>query len=251
MKVPRLLAAVAIVVILAAGIWWLFPGCRYRAKKMADKYGGWTEEARRSDPVGFIDYAAKKLGDHVAQLKNVRSELADARRMIGRKIAETTELSEKARSLADGFRRAYREAEAGGGYPVELSGAEYSREQLIEQVRVILMQRRNYTDILRELQAADATAKQKEQKLVVQVNNTQAALSTLPSKREIARIDELTGRSERLLAQVNELMGRNEEILSESPVRTVEELSTVEPQSGDAALVDRQAVERFLEGDDE
>jgi chromosome segregation ATPase len=237
-------SVLAVLVLAAVGLLiWRAPGCRQRAAQVYEEYGGWTQEARQADPVGFIEYAEQQLNEHLDRLSETRRRLAEAESSLADSLEHNAQLREKAAELADAFRAAYREAEAGGGYPVEVRGAEYTREELLEQVRLILLQRRNYEDVIEDLRETRTLAQARREQLAAQVSSTRAALSTLPSKKEIARVNQLTNRTEELLGQVNELIGENEEVLQESPVRTVEQLAETEP-AGEPEDVDVQA---FLE----
>ncbi len=111
------------------------------------------------------------------------------------------------------------------------------------------MQRDNYEQTVSDLQSAAQAAKEKQQQLVVQINNTRAALEALPAKREIARVNQLTASTEELMAQVNDLLEKNTEVLSASPVRTVEQIVREQqaPAPAAGAAVDAQ-VKAFLEG---
>jgi len=224
MKLLRTTVIVVLIVIVAALAWRNAPGCRQQARDAYEKYGGWTAEARQADPVGFMEYAEQKLAQDLQVFQDTRRRLNEARQTVAAEIEKTQSLLGSADELAATFRQEYWKAEAASSYPVSVSGTDYDREQLVEQVQVILIQKANYQLLLKQLQAAAGAVEQKEPELVAQINNTRAALATLPSKKEIARVNELTGKTEELLAQVNELIDQNERLLDESPVRTVEEL---------------------------
>jgi hypothetical protein len=173
--------------------------------------------------------------------------MAEARETLAAELERYRGLIESAEDLAAQFRAAYRRAEAGDGYPVSVAGGEYGEDDLFQQVRLILLQRASYGEIIADLQAAAEGLSEKQQQLIGQVSATKAALSALPAKKEIARVEELTGRTRELFGQVNELIGQNEEVLAESPVRTVEELlrqGEAAPEEAAGAEADARA---FLE----
>jgi hypothetical protein len=228
-------------------VWRSSPGCRQRAADVYGKYGGWTEEARRADPIGFIEYAEGKLAEDLEALNQSRRSLADAEQTIELELADTRVLQQAADELAAQCRQAYQEAEASAAYPVEVAGKSYTRADLLEQVELILLQKRNYQQIVEGFEQAAADVAVRQPQLVAQINSIRAALKTLPSKKEIARINQLTGQTEELLGQVNDLIDQNAALLGQSPVRTVEELIQTRDASrqGEAGQVDVRA---FLEG---
>jgi hypothetical protein len=246
MKARTFLVVIVAVLVLALLAWKFMPGVREKGRSAYRKYGGWTEEARRDDPIGFIEYADKKLNADLSAMRQTRRDLSMARENIKAELRKTEELLAAATELAESFRAAYTAASGGGGFPVKVSGREYTRDQLIEQVRLILMQRENYASLLVDLKKAEAGASAKQEELVPQIARTEALLATLPAKKEVARANKLTGRTEELLAKVDDVLVRNEEMVSASPVRTVEELAGAREIAGEGA--DEAEVMKFLEG---
>lgn len=253
MKIGHVVLVLILVAIAGALVWNFAPGCRQRAMDAYRQYGGWTEEARRADPVGFIEYAEGELRDDLQEFEATRGRLSEANATVSSELERTRELLAAAEELAGEFRAAYRSAEGAGadaGYPVDVQGREYARSELMTQVRVILKQRASYRDIIEGFERAAEDVKETEETLVTQIVETRAALSMLPSRREIARINELTGRTEELLGQVNELIDQNRTVMGETPVRTVEELVQAREQA--AAPSDEEEVDvlAFLEGEE-
>ena len=61
----RLIGIVAAIVAIGAVAYFVFPGVRTKMDEFHDKHMGWgNPEARKKDPVGFIDYSIKKLEDN-------------------------------------------------------------------------------------------------------------------------------------------------------------------------------------------
>jgi FtsZ-interacting cell division protein ZipA len=246
MKLMRVIFVVIILVVVIALLWNFLPGFRESARSTYRKHGGWTEKARQSDPVGFIEYAEGELSANLTALTDARAQMKQAQKSITDEQQKTEKLLSSADALALQFRTAYQAAEKGGTYPVDVAGATYDRHALVEQVRLILLQKENYVTILKDLAQAASAAKAKEEQLVTQIASTQASLAALPAKKEIARVNELTGRTAELLGQVNELITQNTEVLEESPIRTVEQLvASAKPKEEEQSSIDVQA---FLEG---
>jgi hypothetical protein len=244
MRTGKLLIVLIVLFIGIVFIWRFMPGLRQRAVEVYREHGGWTEKARRSDPVGFIEYAERELREDLASLQETTGRMAEARETLSSELERHRSLLTAADELAGRFRAAYQAAGPDGGYPVRVSGADYGEGDLIEQVRLILRQRESYKDIIADMEAATASLKEKQHEVVAQITATKAALSALPAKMEIARVDELTGRTREIFQQIDELIGRNEVLLSEPPVRTVEELLRREVEEPRGVDVDARA---FLE----
>lgn len=244
MNRTKLIIVSVVIVIAAILVWRMFPGLRTKVGETYDAYGGWTEAARERDPVGFLTFAEQTLNDHLKQLTDARGSLQTAMRRIESETQRNRALIGSADSLAVQFRNVFKAAKT---YPVAVSGASYGREELIEQVRLVLLQRTNYQNAIDDLAAAAQAAKAAGQNILTQLTDTQAALASLPAKKEIARVNELTGKTQELLGQIDALMVRNESVLSEAPVRTVEELTAgAAAELPESASVDVMA---FLEGE--
>ncbi len=244
MKSLRFLLVIALIAIVVAMLWNFAPGCRQKATDAYRKYGGWTEDARRADPVRFIEYAEKKLDEDLAAFRAAETQLAGARDTVDTMQEDYKGRLAVADELAPRFRDAYQEAEAGGAYPVEVAGAAYSRDELIEQVGLLLAQKRNYEGTLVDLAETALAAEAKAQQLITQISRTKAVQAMLPAKREIARIDQLTAETQDLLVQVDELLNENKAVI-DSPIRTVEELTAAPAETGRVDV----DVEAFLRGD--
>ena len=246
-NMKKIIGILALIAVLGALAWTFLPGVRHRAVKVYEKHGGWTPEARKADPVGFLEHAEKKLARDLEALQESRRALAQAQEKIAAEAEKNQGLLQSAMALADKFRTAYREAQESKTWPVEISGANYSEKELVEQVRVILMQKANYEQILKEFESASAAAKEKSEQLVTQTNSTKAALAMLPAKKEVARVSKLTEGLTETLGQVSSLLGENEKALTSTPIRTVEEL--VGSKQATKAPADPQAeAKAFLEG---
>ncbi len=249
MKLLRMIVTILIVVVLLLLAWRFFPGLRHRAVETYKKHGGWTEAARKGDPAGYLEYAEKKLTGDLESLADSQTKLHEASGRIAAEQEKNQQLLASATELAGAFKAAYAQAEANQAWPVEVSGAKYDKPQLMEQVRLILMQRDSYEQIVGEMGKASVAIKKKGEQLVTQITATKATLSILPAKREIARVDKLTEGIEDLLGDVDDLLGENERALGESPIRTVEELiQTKQTPSGPSSDINAE-VKAFLEAD--
>lgn len=244
----KLFAVTVLIGLVVWGVIAFFPALREKGEATYRKYGGWNEEARQADPVGFIDYAMERLERDISAMETSRLRLREAEQNIEGRLRETRNLEAQAMMLAGNFRTAYRGAEAGAGFPVQVSGQPYTRQALQDQVALILNQHRQYRGLAEELEGALALIQSRRDQLAVQIPEARAALDMLPAKREIARVDELTGNTRELLDQVNAVMNTNQDILEGSPIRTVEQILQAEASTSEESL-EAESVIKFLEGD--
>ncbi len=248
---------IVIAAIAAAGVaaWQFSPAFRAKARTAFEDYGAWTEEARRDDPVGYIDFATGKLENDLEKFKQAQGTLAQAKTSAQSKLAESESKHAMAVEFSELMRAEYQKAEAGEGYPVEVLQKSYARTDLISQVELVLAERDTYAGVIADYQGVLSQLEETRTSLTTRITTTQAQITQLKAKREVVAIQKLTSETEDLLAKVQDLLGENEETISslpedDNPVRTVEDLlNAVEGAAGEAAPDEpaKSAVEAFLE----
>ncbi len=239
--------AIGVVVVLAAAvaaIWHYSPGLRTKMSHAWNEQTGWTEQARRADPVGFVNHAEKKMKEDLTAMQKTRRELAAEVGTLVRKTREQRALAEQSRAMADEFRQAYQAASPNGSFPIELRGEAYTEPQIRSQVSLLLAEAEGYEQSLAEIESVQTEAEQRMEDLAVRIGKTESQLAALSTKRELLRARELTTEGEQLLAQVDQLMTGNTQAIAGNPVRTVRELAAAEQKP--AGRANAAKVEAFL-----
>ena len=218
-----------VLLLLAAGgfvVWKFLPGVRTKLASTVDEYGGWTDDARREDPVGFLEFAEEKMTADLASFQKAKQDLASALQRAQEELDKTEGLRSSAERHSLEFRGAFQSAEASAAFPVSVAGAQYDRDEMISQVRLLLVQRDNYADVAASYRKVLASGDERQGDLDKRILDTKAALTKLGAQKELVRIQKLTQETDELMAQVSELLGENTDALEglDTPVRTVEEL---------------------------
>jgi phage shock protein A len=235
----------------AVAAWNFSPALRGKARSAFDKYGAWTEEARAEDPEGYMKYAIDKLKSDLGKFKQAQVSLKATRKSTEDKLAKNSDLHTAAVEMTEAFKLEYKAAEAGGGYPVNVLASSYDRPQLINQVKLALAQRDNYSGAIGAFSSALAQIDETSTQLAGRVISVQTSISKLETQLEIFTIENLTQQTEDLLATVNDLLGQNDKILEDDPVRTVEDLleaAKAEEAASEEAEAAPDDVMSFLEG---
>lgn len=233
MKLLVRIVLAVLVVLLGLWIWSRLPGVRTKVEGTVERYGGWTEEARQADPVGFVEFAEAELAEDVATLKQSRRDLAAARQTAEEEGERQRGLLAVADELAQEFKARFGVAEIGGSYPVSVRGQEYSREELIRQVESLLADRATYERVIGIYAEVVKEASARDAEILERIRTTEATLVELRAGKELLRVTALTEETDKLLAQVDELMGRAPSAAeASSPVRSVEELLAAAESSG-------------------
>ena len=243
--IRRMFLGFLVVVVLAGAAGVANPALRTQVYRQWYAVRGWTEEARRKDPVGFALYAERRLKDDLKVMKETRRELAAEVGQLSQEKREQQALSDQARQLAEDFRAKYQSASTDGGFPIEVRNAAYTEPEAKAQVSMLLAEAEGYEQALGELTAVREDAESKLEELVVGINATETQLAALSTKRELLRARQLTSEGEQLLAQVDELMTGNTQLIEGNPVRPLRELLDA-PVAKPQNTASQQRVEQFL-----
>lgn len=236
MKQLIIVAVVAIVGVLA---WQNLPGLRNKITKAANEYGGWTEEARRDDPVGFIQHAQKELQADIVQFEEARDSLDQNKLDAEKQLEAFRDEEQAATELASTMRELYKGAEENNAWPVTYLGEEYSREKLIEQVDDLLAAEKNARERQADYQKVIDKVELTRVELRTRINDSNVALDKLKAQEAMVKVDKLSKETDELLAQVNELVEGNTRV-AEDPVRSVDELLQA---AADQAAAEEKATE--------
>lgn len=233
-KLPKILTLV-VLLLLGWFAWSRLPGLRTKVGSTVEEYGGWTAEARAADPVGFLDFAEAKLVRDIETFKESRVSLGETRSHAESEMTRNAKLLSAAEALADRFRSAYQNA--GGAWPIEVEGATYSEEQLVEQVATLLVERDTYARVVEIYSEVIVAAEAQQKELRTRIQTTEATLIEIRAQRELVRVQQATAETDELLGQIDELLSRNDATKDtlEDPVRSVEDLLSSPSQPETAA----------------
>jgi hypothetical protein len=241
----RLLSLIVVLLLVGAGAYFLFPGFRTKVNDTVSGLTTWNAEARRKDPVGFIDYAMKALGANVDKFEAVRSDLRVATAKLEKLRGENQAKQAFADKQLEEFKKAYKGAKDGNAWPVTVAGRPYKEGELKSQVSVLLTERGGFEAVLKQVDASLVNAERKGNELLNRINESKAKLSILGAQRELVKVNQLTAESEKLLAEVQDVLLQNEALAEKPAVRTVEELMR---DAGEAPGASSANVDAFLNG---
>jgi hypothetical protein len=219
-----LLGIVFALLVIGGAAYYFVPGFRTKAQSWWGEHGGWNEESRKKDPVGFIDYSITKLGENISKFDSVKADLMTAKGNLDEMKRTNQEKLAFADKNLNEFKVAYQAAVGGKGWPVSMAGRSYSENELKSQVELLLAQKTGYENALAQIDDGLKRADQKSFELVARINESKSKLEILKTQKELVKINQLNESTEKMMAEVNEVLVRNDALQSSSPVRTAEEL---------------------------
>ena len=225
------------------------PGVWTKLEQFVGTWGGWTEEARLANPVGYIDHVTARLERDLSELNRVRRELLVQIAELSQKLHEQEGLLAQAERLAHEFREKYQEAQTTGAFPITVRGAAYTADQAKAQVSLLLAEAEGYRTATSRLRKVREEAETQLEAVTVRINRTEAELVALGAQREVVKARRIFEEQTDLLAKVESLFEDNRRVLSGNPVRTVKELLAVGAEPSPTEIR-REVVEAFLAATD-
>lgn len=232
------------IVVVGIAAYFLMPGFRTKVDSTYDKHFGWNAEARRKDPVGFMEYSITRLGENIAKFEQARGDLRVAQaKLEDMKRDNSGKLAFAEKQLVE-FKTAYKGATGDKGWPVSVAGRAYTEGELKSQVTMLLSQKGSFEKVVKQIEASLQTAEKKSHELVNRIGESKSKLSILETQKELVKVGQVTAESEKILSEVNDVLIANEALAEKTSVRTVEEMMR---DAGEAASsVSNPDTEAFL-----
>lgn len=215
-----------IVALIAVGgyiAWNNIPGLRDKVTQAADNLRSWDAEARKNDPMGFLEHASKQLSADITAFEDAKKGLDATKKKAEDTLASFRDDEANAKTLASTIKERYVAAEASGEWPVTVLGESYSRDKLMEQVEELLATQDNAAARQTEYLAVLEKIEMKRGELRTRINDSKAALDRLAAQKAMIEVDTLSTEADELLAQVNEVVTGNSGTVDD-PVRSLEDL---------------------------
>lgn len=237
MKQLVIIALVAVGGFLA---WNYIPGLRTAAANAKDKLTSWSEEDRKNDPVGYINYAKGKLNDNISKYEGMLKELANLETENKTKRDEFARTEKGAVDLLNEAKERFVAAEAAGEWPITVFEGSYTKDQFLQQVETWMADRTNATRQLQAYEANLTTLEESRGALRGRVQDLQQAIADLDTKEATLKVAALTEADTQLLAQVDDLLEQSSKALTgDSPIRSVKDI--LAQQDAAAAEAEKEA----------
>lgn len=220
------------------------PAIRAMMNREFRDLAGWTSDARREDPAGFVDHVKAKLNDDLSEMQGTKANLASEIVRVTDKKNELQALKSHAQSLAATFRSEWQTQ----SFPLVVCNAAYTKSQAESQVQLLLDQIAQYEESLGRVSSAESQADERIHSLTLQIDRTKTSLALLDTQKELLKAEKLTSEGEALVAQVDALLNENDAVIAGTPVRSVEELLASGGTATETSARKDRRVAEFLSG---
>ncbi|MFT7676294.1 MAG: hypothetical protein ACI8QC_000264 [Planctomycetota bacterium] len=243
-----LIAAVAGVIVYEFS-----PGVKAQVDQAVNKHVGWTPEARKADPKGFIEHAIESLKEDRAAFKAQQLAYAQIRQDAVAGLATAEAKVAKAEEVSMAAKATFQTAEAGNAWPVSFGNLNYSREQLVGQVQTVLYEKKAHSETIGIYQQTIDDIDAQGLALGSRITEIGIEITKLKAEAQRAEMMKLNADAEAMLAKVYDLLEGNSDTLVElhdSPIRSLDEIDLNEEPTAEkkAATVANKDVMDFLEG---
>ena len=138
-SITNLIVIIVAIAVLLIVIKTYAPGLWTTGQQTIAAHAGWTEEAKKADPVGFLKYSKgnlksqqDKIGGIIKDLEIQHSRLSRESKKVASEQAKYQEVLNRARDI---YRKAKQDPE--NGYPVDFLGAKYKKDEFLTQLKII------------------------------------------------------------------------------------------------------------------
>jgi chromosome segregation ATPase len=215
-----------------------FPGFRAAVDGATTKHLGWTEEAIKGDPAGFIKYAQDELTKSIASFEKSHTDIGAQKRTIDEKLKALQVKLENADNYASVLKMQYQAAKANDTFPIKAFNGTYSEAEVVKQVEDLLAEKTRSQKLIDQYTGILATADTRRAELSDQISESRFKLDELEAQATQVNIDKLSAEADQLLAQVNNVLVENGKLAqggSGSAVRSIDELMAESDKTAAAA----------------
>jgi hypothetical protein len=163
----------------------------------------WTEEARRKDPEGFVDYAVGVVKEELNARIKAAEKLSEELTRLGKEHRHVCEQAAEACEQAEKYRIYYQR----GVFPVAIDGCNYAdRQSLYERISKVLAARNGFQATLVHLQEVRRATRIDYERLVVEINDLESRLTELAAHRARLAAAGIPNQAVTLIPQVESLL---------------------------------------------
>jgi DNA repair exonuclease SbcCD ATPase subunit len=223
---PRFFVFIAVIV-AAVVLYQKYPGLRAAVDGAASKHLGWTDEAIKDDPAGFIKFAQSELAESIASFEQSRADISTQKRTAEEKLKLLQSKLENADNFATALKAQYQTAKANNSFPVVAANRPYTEEQVIDQVEELLAEKARSQKLIDQYTGILATADTRRAQLTERISESKFKLDELEAQATQVSIDKLSAQADELLAQVNTVLVDNGKLArgeTGDPVRPLDQL---------------------------
>lgn len=165
-----------------------------------------------------------RLRESVTQLAERGQRLRDDQREAANRARALKARECLLSHLLDQFREAFQRAEREGKSPVVVMGQVYEREQLREQVTVLLRERDEVLADQQGLASLQNRLQETESDCVAKLRETRRHLEAMPTYANLLTTGKLLDQSRTQLQAMRDVLEQNSVFIQKNPIRSVKEL---------------------------
>ncbi|MEO1699859.1 MAG: hypothetical protein AAFU73_21425 [Planctomycetota bacterium] len=211
-----------------------FPGLRTAAQNKLDEFQSWSEEDRKNDPVGFIEYAKGQLEKNIAKFQSAVGQVDENKTKNEATLADFLAKQQRGQEWIEEAKTVFRamNEEGGGTWPIEFRGREYADETaFLNQVGVIRHETTAAGERAAEYERLVDAANQQRTTIQMRVADMRTAMDKLDAQKATIQQASLTDAADAVLADVGELVEGTTKMASSGDLLSLDELTQIEDKA--------------------
>lgn len=250
-KSGSVIQVILVIILSLVLIYGFAPGLWEKAESFYRKNLGWTEEAIRNNPVGYLKYAREKLQNDLSKLQNIIKDLEVQSIRMQRYADKLAEDQGKYEELLNRVKNLYNTAEANpqNGYPVKFAGASYAKDEFLTQIKILLNKNKNAKQQLVNLQNASERMRNALTEMHSKYARAKGALESIDTTIVIAKANEISAEVKTSMDQIAAVQQGIDVYLgnyeSSVPIRSAEDVMKASSEGG-GAVTDAE-LQKFLD----
>lgn len=245
MNGSKLFGWIVVLGLVGAGAWFFVPKFRAKVQGGIDSLTEWDDEARRKDPVGYIDFSIGKLQNNIEQFESMRRSLSGAKATLEARKETTSRKLSMGEKIAAELKGAYQTAKSANQWPARAQNRDYTEAELRSQVALTLGEIEGSKGLLAQLEPHLTDLDRHLGDVGTRLAENKGRVELLKAQREMVKATKLTSETEKMLGQIQDVLVQNEAAIAKSPVRTLDEMLKEDARAQAAA---NPAVDAFLNG---
>jgi hypothetical protein len=244
--ISKLVNIVIVALIIGAGVYFFAPGLWTEAEQAYREKAGWTEEAKRAQPVRYLEYTLEQARREHGKIDSYIAEYQSNIRSLTRQRDEAVKTAGFDDVLLNEMKGVYKQVETGAtNWPVTFREGAYTEQQFMTQLETLLNEKKTHEVVAKKLTV-------QIQKLIDKLGEIRKArteygarITAMEADLAIARANVGTADINRIIEQADDVMayvGATADSFS-TPIRSTKDLMNEMPSS-DAVDAD---VKAFLE----
>jgi chromosome segregation ATPase len=222
-------------IVVAAGVYFFAPGLWTEAEKKYRETAGWTEEAKRSQPIRYLTHTLDQTKTEFNKIDGYIGEHQVNIRKLSKDRDQSQTKADAATGLLAEMKEIYKAAKIGEkSWPVDFRGAAYNEQQFNTQLETLWNEKKTYSNVASKLTGQVDKLSKKLGDIRKAKAEYNAKISSMEADLAIARANVGSSDIDDIISKADDVMAFVDATSADfgTPMRTIDELMKENDSSG-------------------